>query len=151
MEQYTWSHLEALWRNRSLEGSIDGFLAPKRNLSGNRWIIPLIYQDSRTNSTVSANKRIRKGITEVIQDKMEHVVDLLELPFQPGNPQMHPRQKTSTEWVWFSCNSCFITCFLGSITFIAYSCSTEKWTRMVLIWAGSCEVGLFCLLLVFDR
>ncbi|KAL2810501.1 FAD-binding domain-containing protein [Aspergillus cavernicola] len=49
--------------------------------------------------TVSANKRIRKGITEVIQNSMTHVVDLLELPFQPGTPTIHRKQRISSERV----------------------------------------------------
>ncbi|PKX91411.1 ferric reductase family protein [Aspergillus novofumigatus IBT 16806] len=78
---------DRIWK---LSGEID----PWKVVSTDFW-----RQSGTSLVTVSANKRIRKGITEVIQNKMEHVVDLLELPFQPGNPQMHQRQKTSTERV----------------------------------------------------
>ncbi|KAA8645054.1 NADPH oxidase family protein [Aspergillus tanneri] len=51
--------------------------------------------DAQSNVVVSANKRIRTKITEVIQKRMGNVVDLLELPFQPTSPQIQRYQKTN--------------------------------------------------------
>ncbi|KAG2005323.1 hypothetical protein GB937_008866 [Aspergillus fischeri] len=78
---------DRIWK---LSGEID----PWKVVSTDFW-----RQSGTSLVTVSANKRIRKGITEVIQTKMEHVVDLLELPFQPENPQNHRQQKMITERV----------------------------------------------------
>ncbi|KAF7621571.1 hypothetical protein AFLA_011866 [Aspergillus flavus NRRL3357] len=76
---------DRIWK---LSGDID----PWKVVSTEFW-----RQDGSALVTVSANKRIRKALRDVIQRKMEHVVDIIELPYQPDEFQSQRHRKRQSE------------------------------------------------------